>query len=282
MACNSRRHSCALYRPRRSKASRSTWVPAWSKALARACRTLVQAFGAEVFDVIAQAPQRLQELDGIGPKRTARVVAAWAKLLRVVTERIPQRFGLHPIRDVQVLTPMNRGSLGARALNEVLQAARNPEATPRVTRFGWTYPPGDTVIQTGNHYDKDISNGDIGQVVCADVEAGEVELSFDGREVTYDVAERDDVALAYATTVHKSQGSEYPAVVLPLATQPYAMLARNLLDTGVTRGKQLVVLIGQPKACAMAVRNVRAIRRLTTLAVRLRQPHGSPTRDPRA
>jgi exodeoxyribonuclease V alpha subunit len=103
-----------------------------------------------------------------------------------------------------------------------------------------------------------------------DLEEGEVVVSFDSREVLYDVAELDEVALAYATTVHKSQGSEYPAVVIPLATQHYPMLARNLLYTGVTRGKQLVVLIGQPKACALAVRNVRAMRRLTNLAARLR------------
>jgi exodeoxyribonuclease V alpha subunit len=194
-----------------------------------------------------------------------------AKLLRMVTERIPQRFGLHPIRDVQVLTPMNRGSLGARALNVALQEALNAHATPTVTRFGWSYAPGDKVIQTINDYDKDTFNGDIGQVMRVDLEEGEVVISFDGREVTYDVAELDEVALAYATTVHKSQGSEYPAVVIPLATQHYPMLARNLLYTGVTRGKQLVVLIGQPKACALAVRNVRAMRRLTNLAARLRQ-----------
>ena len=193
-----------------------------------------------------------------------------AKLLRVVTERIPQRFGLDPLRDVQVLTPMNRGSLGARALNVALQAALNPDATPRVTRFGWTYAPGDKVIQTINDYDKDTFNGDIGQVVQVDLEEGEVVVHFDGRAVTYDVAELDEVALAYAITVHKSQGSEYPAVVIPLATQHYPMLARNLLYTGVTRGKRLVVLIGQPKACALAVRNVRAMQRLTNLAARLR------------
>src|SRR5882724_9382828 len=193
-----------------------------------------------------------------------------AKLLRVVTERIPQRFGLHPIRDVQVLTPMNRGSLGARALNVALQEALNADATPTVTRFGWSYAPGDKVIQTINDYDKDTFNGDIGQVLRVDLEEAEVVVSFEGREVTYDVAELDEVALAYATTVHKSQGSEYPAVVIPLATQHYPMLARNLLYTGVTRGKQLVVLIGQPKACALAVRNVRAMRRLTNLAARLR------------
>jgi exodeoxyribonuclease V alpha subunit len=198
-----------------------------------------------------------------------------AKLLRVVTDRIPQRFGLDPIRDVQVLTPMNRGSLGARALNEALQAALNPEATPRVTKFGWTYAPGDKVMQTVNDYDKDCFNGDIGQVVQVDLEEGEVVVGYDGREVTYDVAELDEVVLAYATTVHKSQGSEYPAVVIPLATQHYPMLARNLLYTGVTRGKQLVVLIGQPKACALAVRNVRAMRRLTNLAARLRQQSAS-------
>ena len=194
-----------------------------------------------------------------------------AKLLRVVTERIPQRFGLHPIRDVQILTPMNRGSLGARTLNAVLQEALNPEATPKVTRFGWTYAPGDKVIQTVNNYEKDVFNGDIGQVARVDMEEGLVAIDFDGRWVTYDVGELDEVALAYAATVHKSQGSEYPAVVLPLATQHYPMLARNLLYTGVTRGKQLVVVIGQPRAVAIAIRNVRAIQRLTNLAARLCQ-----------
>ena len=194
-----------------------------------------------------------------------------AKLLRVVTERIPQRFGLHPIRDVQVLMPMNRGSLGARALNAVLQQALNPDATPQVTRFGWTYAPGDKVLQTVNNYEKDVYNGDIGQVAQVDPEEGQVEIDFEGRLVTYDVGELDEVALAYAATVHKSQGSEYPVVVIPLATQHYPMLARNLLYTGVTRGKQLVVVIGQPRALAIAVRNVRATQRLTNLAARLRE-----------
>src|SRR2546422_2477772 len=193
-----------------------------------------------------------------------------AKLLRVVTERIPQRFGLHPIRDVQVLTPMNRGSLGARALNAVLQQALNPEATPQVTRFGWTYAPGDKVLQTVNNDEKDVYNSAIGQVAQVDVEEGQVEIDFEGRLVTYDVGELDEVALAYAATVHKSQGSEYPVVVMPLATQHYPMLARNLLYTGVTRGKQLVVVIGQARALAIAVRNIGAIQRLTNLASRLR------------
>jgi exodeoxyribonuclease V alpha subunit len=139
-----------------------------------------------------------------------------------------------------------------------------------VTRFDWSYALGDKVIQTINDYDKDTFNGDIGQVMRVDLEEGEVVISFDGRAVMYDVAELDEGALAYATTVHKSQGSEYPAVVIPLATQHYPVLARNLLYTGVTRGKQLVVLIGQPKACALAVRNARAMRRLTNLTARLR------------
>ena len=193
------------------------------------------------------------------------------KLLRVVTERIPQRFGLHPIRDVQVLTPMNRGSLGVRALNVALQQALNPDATPQITRFGWTYAPGDKVIQTVNNYDKDVFNGDIGHVERVDTEDGVMTLNFDGREVAYELGELDEVALAYTATVHKSQGSEYPAIVIPMATQHYPMLERNLLYTGVTRGKQLVVIIGQPKALAIAVRTIKSMRRLTNLAKRLRQ-----------
>jgi exodeoxyribonuclease V alpha subunit len=138
-----------------------------------------------------------------------------------------------------------------------------------VTRFGWTYAPGDKVLQTVNNYEKDVYNGDIGQVAQVDPEEGQVEIDFEGRLVTYDVGELDEVALAYASTAHKSQGSEYPVVVIPLATQHYPMLARNLLYTGVTRGKQLVVVIGQPRALAIAVRNVRATQRLTNLAARL-------------
>ncbi len=165
---------------------------------------------------------------------------------------------------------MNRGSLGARAPNVALQQVLNPDATPQVSRFGWTYAAGDKVIQLVNDYGKDVFNGDIGQVAQVDLAEGLVDVDFDGWKVTF--GELDEVALAYATTVHKSQGSEYPAVVIPLATQHYLMLARNLLYTGVTRGKQLVVLIGQPKAVAIAVRNVRSMRRLTNLTARLQ--HG--------
>jgi len=199
-----------------------------------------------------------------------------ALLLRVVAERIPQRFGLHPTRDIQVLAPMNRGSLGGRALNVALQARLNPEATPRVTRFGWTYAPGDKVMQTVNNYDRDVFNGDLGQVTHVDAEAGGVTVDFEGRSVTYELGELDEVALAYATTVHKSQGSEYPAVVMPLATQHYPMLERNLLYTGVTRGKALVVLIGQEKALRIATGTMRSGKRLTNLSARIRRADTPP------
>jgi exodeoxyribonuclease V alpha subunit len=192
------------------------------------------------------------------------------KLMQVVTERIPKRFGLDPIDDVQVLTPMNRGGLGARSLNVELQQRLNPSAEPRVTRFGWTYAPGDKVIQTVNNYDKDVFNGDIGRVTRIDEEEGLVFIDYDGRKVEYETGELDEVSLAYATSVHKSQGSEYPAVVIPLAMQHYLLLERNLLYTAVTRGKKLVVVIGQTKALAMAVKRLGSVKRLTNLQHRLR------------
>ncbi|MDQ2694786.1 MAG: ATP-dependent RecD-like DNA helicase, partial [Pseudomonadota bacterium] len=192
-----------------------------------------------------------------------------AKLLEVVTRRIPGRFHLHPVQDVQVLTPMNRGGLGARALNAALQQRLNPDAAPQVSRFGWTFAPGDKVVQTVNDYDKDVFNGDVGRVAAVNPEEGLVTVDFDGRAVEYELGELDELSLAYAMTIHKSQGSEYPAVVIPLAFQHYTLLERNLLYTGVTRGKSLVVIIGQPGALGMAVSNLRATRRLTRLAARL-------------
>ena len=193
------------------------------------------------------------------------------KLLQVVTERIPKRFGLHPIDDIQVLTPMNRGGLGARSLNVELQQRLNPSAEPRITRFGWTYAPGDKVIQTVNNYYKDVFNGDIGRIVRIDEEEGLVFIDYDGRRVEYETGELDEISLAYATTVHKSQGSEYPAVVIPLGMQHYMLLERNLLYTAVTRGKRLVVVIGQTKALAMAVKRLGSVKRLTNPQARLRQ-----------
>jgi exodeoxyribonuclease V alpha subunit len=177
-----------------------------------------------------------------------------AKLIEVVTNRIPRRFGLDPVRDVQVLTPMNRGLLGARNLNHELQRVLNPNPTHTVERFGWKFAPGDRVMETQNDYDREVFNGDLGTVLRLDDEEGALIASFDGREVIYPYGELDTLVPAYATTIHKSQGSEYPAVVIPVATQHYTMLARNLLYTGVTRGKRLVVLIAQPRAVAIAVR----------------------------
>jgi exodeoxyribonuclease V alpha subunit len=187
-----------------------------------------------------------------------------------VKTRIPRRFGLDPIRDVQVLCPMNRGGVGARSLNIELQAALNPAGERKVERFGWTFAPGDKVMQIENDYDKEVYNGDIGYVKDVDPDEGELTASFDGRPVTYGFGELDTLVPAYAATIHKSQGSEYPAVVIPVMTQHYTMLQRNLLYTGVTRGKRLVVLVGQKKAVAIAVRGVAGRRRWSKLCEWLR------------
>ena len=195
---------------------------------------------------------------------------AVARIIELVKTRIPKRFGLDPIRDIQVLCPMNRGGAGARSLNIELQAALNPAGERKVERFGWTFAPGDKVMQIENDYDKEVYNGDIGYVDDVDPDAGEIVASFDGRSVTYGFGELDMLVPAYAATIHKSQGSEYPAVVIPVLTQHYAMLQRNLLYTGVTRGKRLVVLVGQKKAVAIAVRNVSGRRRWSKLAEWLR------------
>ena len=190
---------------------------------------------------------------------------ALAKLIAAVRDRVPRAFGLEAIRDVQVLCPMNRGGLGARALNVELQRALNPPGEQFVERFGSTFGPGDKVMQTENDYDREVYNGDLGIVRRVDTEASELIVDFEGLEVSYGFGELDELVLAYATTIHKSQGSEYPAVVIPVTTQHYTMLARNLLYTGVTRGKRLVVLIGQRKALAIAVRNQGGRRRWSKL-----------------
>jgi exodeoxyribonuclease V alpha subunit len=192
--------------------------------------------------------------------------AAVPRIIELVKTRIPKRFGLDPIRDIQVLCPMNRGGVGARSLNVELQAALNPAGDRKVERFGWSFAPGDKVMQIENDYDKDVYNGDIGTIDDVNPAEGELTVSFDGRAVTYGFGELDMLVPAYAATIHKSQGSEYPAVVIPVMTQHYAMLQRNLLYTGVTRGKKLVVLVGQKKAVAIAVRNVSGRRRWSKLA----------------
>jgi exodeoxyribonuclease V alpha subunit len=190
---------------------------------------------------------------------------AVGRIIALVKNRIPARFGLDPIRDIQVLCPMNRGGVGARSLNIELQAALNPAGERKVERFGWTFAPGDKVMQIENDYDKEVYNGDIGYIDDVDPNAGEVLASFDGRSVTYGFAELDMLVPAYAATIHKSQGSEYLAVIIPVLTQHYPMLQRNLLYTGVTRGKRLVVLVGQKKAVAIAVRNISGRRRWSKL-----------------
>ena len=186
-------------------------------------------------------------------------------IIELVKTRISRRFGLDPVRDIQVLCPMNRGGVGARSLNIELQAALNPAGERKVERFGWTFAPGDKVMQIENDYDKEVYNGDIGYVDDVDPDEGELAARFDGRVLTYGFGELDTLVPAYAATIHKSQGSEYPAVVIPLLTQHYTMLQRNLLYTGVTRGKRLVVLVGQKKAVAIAVRNVSGRRRWSKL-----------------
>jgi exodeoxyribonuclease V alpha subunit len=188
-----------------------------------------------------------------------------AKLIEVVSQRIPRRFGLDPARDVQVLCPMNRGVLGAHNLNHELQRVLNPNPPAFVERFGWRFAPGDRVMQIENDYDKEVFNGDLGAVARIDDDEGALVVNFDEREVAYPFGELDTLVPAFATTIHKSQGSEYPAVVIPVTTQHYPMLARNLLYTGVTRGKKLVVLVAQRKAVAIAVRGGQMRRRWTKL-----------------
>jgi exodeoxyribonuclease V alpha subunit len=193
-------------------------------------------------------------------------------VIEFVKKRIPNKFKLDPIRDVQVLSPMNRGSLGIRELNARLQEELNPRKAeePFVEKFGWQYRIRDKVIQTENDYDKEVFNGDIGQILKIDPVDRELTVKFDQREVNYEFGELDELSLAYAITIHKSQGSEFPAVVIPLATQHYLLLQRNLVYTGVTRGKQLVMLVGQSKALSLAVKNNRTEQRFSGLLARLK------------
>jgi exodeoxyribonuclease V alpha subunit len=193
-------------------------------------------------------------------------------LVDMVKNRIPKRFLFDPIRGVQVLSPMNRGSLGVRELNLRLQAELNPPRPDEavVERFGWQFRVRDKVIQTENDYEKAVFNGDIGFITGIDPLEQQLIVDFDGRQVAYAFGELDEISLAYGITIHKSQGSEFPVVVIPVATQHFMLLQRNLIYTGVTRARKLVVLVGQRKALAMAVRNSKTEQRFSGLLARLR------------
>ena len=198
---------------------------------------------------------------------------AAALVVDLVSHRIPKKFGLKPA-DIQVLAPMYRGAAGVMNLNLLLQAALNPPAPNKPERKvgGTLFRVGDRVMQLRNNYDKDVFNGDIGTITTLDLEEQTMTVIVDGRPVAYDWLDADELVLAYAASVHKAQGSEYPCVVLPLLTQHYLMLQRNLLYTAVTRAKKLVVIVGSRKALAMAVRNNKVAQRYSALDVRLRVP----------
>ena len=189
-------------------------------------------------------------------------------VLELLSERMPKKFGLDPVNDIQVLSPMRRGEAGVNNLNELLQERLNPQGAPIPRR---NFRVGDKVMQLRNNYELDVFNGDVGRIHMADDEAQELEITFDdGRKVIYPYTSLDDLGLAYAATIHKSQGSEYPAVVIPMLPQHYMMLQRNVLYTAVTRGKKLVILVGDPKAIGRAVRNIQTVQRNTRLTARLR------------
>ena len=194
--------------------------------------------------------------------------AAANAVVRICAERIPARFRLRPVRDVQVLCPMNRGAIGVHQLNDRLREALNPEGA-EVTRFGRTFRVGDRVLQSVNNYDKDVFNGDLGWVAVVDHAASKITVNFEEAGVDYDFSELDELQPSFAMTVHRSQGSEFPAVVVPVLTQHYPMLQRNLLYTAITRGRRLVVVVGSRRALAMAVRNDRPGERNSMLMVRL-------------
>ncbi|OHD72916.1 MAG: hypothetical protein A2V99_05215 [Spirochaetes bacterium RBG_16_67_19] len=189
-------------------------------------------------------------------------------ILQLVTERIPRRFGLDPRADIQVLSPMHKGEVGVQNLNRLLQGALNPGAEG-LQRGPWRLSTGDRVLQLRNDYEKEVFNGDIGRI--SHLDAGQAVIEFDGRPVRYELEELDEIALAYAVSVHKSQGGEFPAVVLPVMTQHYVLLQRNLLYTAVTRGRRLVVLVGTRRALHIALSKAGAGSRFTGLARRLKE-----------
>ena len=206
------------------------------------------------------------------PERAAETI------VRLVKERLPRAYRESPDR-IQVLTPMQRGVVGAANLNLLLQQALNPSG-PSLNRGGYTYRQGDRVMQQRNNYDKDVFNGDLGYIREVDTEERTLKVDFDGKWVEYDVTELDELTLAYATTIHKAQGSEYPIVVMPVLMTHFVMLQRNLIYTGITRAKKICVLIGAMKALAYAVRNVSVLKRNTRLKERLNPSAALPADNP--
>ena len=196
------------------------------------------------------------------------VTKAIGVIKRMVSESIPKRLGFDPIEDVQILTPMQKGELGAKNLNQVMQALLNPRGN-QIERFGIVFREGDRVMQTENDYDKEVFNGDLGRIVAIDEVQGEVVVKIDDRRIKYEFRELDSLVHAYAITIHKSQGSEYPCVIIPMHTQHFVLLQRSLLYTAVTRAKKFAVLIGTRKAMGLAVSRADSRERITTLRERL-------------
>ncbi len=193
---------------------------------------------------------------------------ALAIIQKMVSESIPKRLGFNPIEDIQILTPMQKGELGAKNLNQVMQALLNPRGN-QVERFGVVFREGDRVMQTENDYDKEVFNGDLGRILSVDETNGDVVVKIDDQRVTYQFRELDELVHAYAITIHKSQGSEYPCVIIPMHTQHYVLLQRSLLYTAVTRAKKFAVLVGTKKAMGLAVSRAESRKRVTTLKERL-------------
>ena len=206
------------------------------------------------------------------PERAAETI------VRLVKERLPRAYRESPDR-IQVLTPMQRGVVGAANLNLLLQQALNPSG-PSLGRGGYTYRQGDRVMQQRNNYDKDVFNGDLGYIREVDTEERTLKVDFDGKWIEYDITELDELTLAYATTIHKAQGSEYPIVVMPVLMTHFVMLQRNLIYTGITRAKKICVLLGAAKALAYAVRNVSVLKRNTRLKERLNPSAALPADNP--
>jgi len=210
-------------------------------------------------------PADLSEFYFIEQNNPEKVVSTIAELC---TRAIPERFGFDPVKEVQVLTPMHKGVAGTINLNQVLQKVLNPNPVT-INAVNSSFKPGDKVMHLKNNYQKEVFNGDIGTIISIDSKKEELSVDFYGRAVSYDFTETGELSLAYAISVHKSQGSEYPAVIIPLMTQHYALLQRNLLYTAITRGEKLVILIGMKKALDIALKNDRPRQRLSMLADRL-------------